>query len=358
MELDNNTIDTDVIDSGSPIRANGQTTVEDIANTSFSGLQLKEDTSVEGVYSNAFIPTSISSTEPTKDILGNTFEGVSNTYVNNVEVDLEEAINNTNMELYRYTLNQQAGTEEDYNNRVNSLSKMAQAYQHESFVFANDTFNEWLVDANTEVKPGFSAMFNDIDLSATEDDNEVTNDVIETSDTKDNNFTIDDTEVSAEGASLTAKWESGGDYTTYGDIGDGAGITAGKYQFTEESGSLGKVAKELGFDSVKAKGFKEALGTEEGMQVQDKVYTELYAKPAIAKAKELGITEPKAVSFLIDTHLNGGLDSVLKSAKGDYSLDNLIKVRQSRYERLARKKDKKKFLKGWSNRMNDWKKLV
>lgn len=149
----------------------------------------------------------------------------------------------------------------------------------------------------------------------------------------------------------------GNNYAAFADIGDGAGISVGAYQFTEKSGMAGNLAKEMGFKSIKDPGFREALNTPKGKAAQDKLYGTYTRRP-----QELGRKynlDNNTVGFLIDTNINGGLNDVVKRAStmnGGLNISNLKKARLDRYASLIKGNPSKygKFKKGWENRVNDW----
>lgn len=153
------------------------------------------------------------------------------------------------------------------------------------------------------------------------------------------------------------RFAEGNDYGAFKDIGDGAGISVGAYQFTEKSGQAQALAKALGFKSIHDKGFKEALTTDKGKQAQDKLYNTYTRRP-----RELGKKynlDENTIGFLIDTNVNGGLNSVVDTASkmsGGITLENLKKARLKRYDTLIKKNPSKyaKYKKGWYNRVNNW----
>ena len=148
-----------------------------------------------------------------------------------------------------------------------------------------------------------------------------------------------------------------GKYDTLGDIGDGAGLSAGAYQFTEKSGSANQLARNLGLKS--AKDLTPAiLGSPRGRKAQDQLVMQRYFKPAQNAANKYGVKDPRAVDFLIDTNINGGMANVISRAKkmGGLTLNNLKAARKARYKSLATKNPKKyrKYLKGWLNRVDSF----
>ena len=151
--------------------------------------------------------------------------------------------------------------------------------------------------------------------------------------------------------------ESNGNYSTYGDIGDDAGISVGAYQFTEKSGMAQKLAENLGYKSIRSNGFKEELGTEKGKNAQDKLYSTYTRRPK-ELAEKYGIENEDVIGFMVDTNINGGLSSVVESSikKGGLTMTNLKESRKERYKRLAKSNPKKyaKYLKGWMKRVDEW----
>jgi len=149
-----------------------------------------------------------------------------------------------------------------------------------------------------------------------------------------------------------------GNYGMYGDIGDGAGLSIGAYQFTEKSGKAQKLAKMLGFKSIKDQGFKEALATPQGVKAQDELFFNDFLRLPKKYKEKYNIQDPKVYGFMIDTNLNGGLSSVINRAKkkGGLTLENLIQARKERYyDLIANNPNKfKKFEKGWMNRLKLW----
>jgi hypothetical protein len=161
---------------------------------------------------------------------------------------------------------------------------------------------------------------------------------------------------------LNALRKREGNYDTIGDIGDGAGLSVGAYQFTEKSGSAQKLAKKLGinnYDKLSPSQRQSALAgvidTPYGRRMQDNLVKQQYFRPAQRAAQRYGVTDPKAVEFLVDTNVNGGMQNVINRAKkmGGLSLDNLKKARLARYAYLIKKNPKKyaQYKDGWTNRV-------
>ena len=151
--------------------------------------------------------------------------------------------------------------------------------------------------------------------------------------------------------------EANNDYGKYGDIGDDAGISVGAYQFTEKSGMAQRLAKDMGYKSIRSKGFKEELNTPKGKKAQDKLYSTYTRRPK-ELAEKYGIENQDIIGFMIDTNINGGLSSVVGSAvkKGGLTMGNLKSSRRERYKRLAKDNPRKyaKYLKGWLKRVDEW----
>lgn len=146
-----------------------------------------------------------------------------------------------------------------------------------------------------------------------------------------------------------------GNYDTLGDIGDGAGISVGAYQFTEKSGQAQELAKRLGLKSVN-KLTPKLLASPIGRKAQDNLAVHQYVNPARKAAKRNKVTDSKAIEFLIDTNLNGGMQNVINRAKkkGGLTLANLKAARKDRYAALVKENPKKykQFIKGWNDRVD------
>jgi hypothetical protein len=146
-----------------------------------------------------------------------------------------------------------------------------------------------------------------------------------------------------------------GNPTALADIGDGAGLTGGMFQFTEKSGRLGELAKMLG-TSTRDPNFRNLLGTPQGIEAQKQLFNRYYVQPAMQLADKYNIKDPTARWFIVDTYLNGGAHDVLKRTGPGASLQALKQARAARYHYLANKNPGRygKFLKGWMNRINMW----
>lgn len=169
-----------------------------------------------------------------------------------------------------------------------------------------------------------------------------------------------------------------GKYGLAGDIGDGAGISFGTYQFTEKSGNLKEYLTRLvaltndpvgqnylskfegnNYTGIKAgliKYLKETGDTPAGRYVQDLLYKELFLDPAKQLAASYGITNPASISQIIDHSVNAGLGGakrVLYKAAGNYTPENIAKARKIDYMTLIRGNEKLgKYQKTWFNRVD------
>ena len=156
-----------------------------------------------------------------------------------------------------------------------------------------------------------------------------------------------------------------GNYNTIGDIGDGAGLSVGAYQMTEKSGGAQQLAKKLGIKNYsklnttqRQSALAGVINTPYGRRTQDDLVQNKYFKPAQRAASKYGVTDRKAIDFLIDTNVNGGMQNVISRAKklGGLSLGNLKKARLDRYAYLIKKNPKKyaQYKNGWVNRVNEF----
>lgn len=160
-----------------------------------------------------------------------------------------------------------------------------------------------------------------------------------------------------------------GNYSALKDIGDGAGLSGGAFQFTEKSGNLQKISKVLGLnpDSYKNRGeykkaLSTALGSDLGKKVQDQFFQKEFVAPVDAYMKRKGINDPRIRGFLIDTRINGGYLDNIETAKknNDYSYPSYIKARSDRYNRLINQNPAlyKQFEDGWNERLDRWRSLI
>ena len=177
------------------------------------------------------------------------------------------------------------------------------------------------------------------------------------------------------------KQETGSTDGKYGlaeDIGDGAGISFGTYQFTEKSGNLKEYLTRLvaltndpvgqnylskfegnmytGIKSGLIKYLKETGDTPAGRYVQDLLYKELFLDPAKELAASYGITNPASISQIIDHSVNAGLGGakrMLYKAAGNYTPENIAKARKIDYMTLIQNNEKLgKYQKTWFNRVD------
>jgi len=189
-------------------------------------------------------------------------------------------------------------------------------------------------------------------------------------------------------ASETSK--PGGNYAEAKDIKDGAGISYGAYQFTENSGKLIKFLKIAGEENDEAKSFskqfknhgstfiglkygknglltflKEFGNTEKGQQLQDEFYNDEFLKPAFNLIDKHEITDKFAIAQITDHYLNAGskgaiqLIARIERAGGDFSEKSIIMHRENHYLAIVAGKNRKeagqgdKFKKGWLNRVDN-----
>ncbi len=174
-----------------------------------------------------------------------------------------------------------------------------------------------------------------------------------------------------------------GKYDTAGDIGDGAGISFGAYQFTEKSGNLKEYLTRLvavtndpvgqnylskfegnNYTGIKAgliKYLKETGDTPAGKYVQDSMYKEMFLDPAKKLAASYGITNPASISQIIDHSVNAGLGGakrMLKYAHGDYSPESIARARKNDYNGIiAANSSLAKYRDNWMSRVDDNAKL-
>lgn len=193
-----------------------------------------------------------------------------------------------------------------------------------------------------------------------------------------------------------------GDYAKTGNIGDGAGISFGAYQFTESSGMIKKYLIELsqnGYPEAKAfankmqmvdeknkngeivlrkdgsvsrvmdfKGddkllsdFLKKVGNSEGsVKIQEELYEKYYLQKAYNLIDNHNTTNPynqildkTSVAQIVDHYLNTGslgISQMLARCKGDFSPENVKDSRISHYEAIAKNPEKAPFLDGWKTR--------
>lgn len=188
--------------------------------------------------------------------------------------------------------------------------------------------------------------------------------------------------------------ESKGDYGLASVLGDNAGLTAGAYQFTEKSGSLGKMMEAYAIKQRNAGIYNNFLpsditqGLKKGsltadqrstlsdyirkqasnnpemfQQAQDATYNEMYLDPALSMAGKYGLTDKSAVAMFADHFVNrgaGGAESFLKGIQSSgvdmstLTAEDIAKYRKEDYSKLiARDPSKAKFARGWSNRVDE-----
>lgn len=199
--------------------------------------------------------------------------------------------------------------------------------------------------------------------------------------------------------SETSKKE--GNYTKFGNIDDGAGISFGTYQFTEESGMLKKYLSTMAMEeqnpklreqyfkfaqqcvkenvvnknneTVKVNTFKgdvdklksfltKNADNDISRNVQDKLYNENYVQKAFELVDRYQILDKASIAHVVDHFLNtgrGGAEQMLAKCNGDFSPENIADARHKSYIAIAASKEKKevgtgnKFLEGWHNRVDN-----
>ena len=170
-----------------------------------------------------------------------------------------------------------------------------------------------------------------------------------------------------------------GKYGTAGDIGDGAGVSYGAYQFTEKSGNLKKYVErivKLTNDPVgqqildKFKGnmyggnkaelidyLKKTGVTDAGKSVQDGMFKEMFLDPAKKLAASYNITDPAAISQVIDHGVNAGLGGakrMLGRAGGKVTPQDIANARKMDYNAIASSNpSKQKYMKTWTRRVDN-----
>lgn len=170
-----------------------------------------------------------------------------------------------------------------------------------------------------------------------------------------------------------------GKYDTAGDIGDGAGISFGAYQFTEKSGNLKKFIERIvaltndstgagilaNFDGNMYNGnktgltryLKEVGATKAGKHVQDEMFKEIFLDPAKKLAASYNVTDPAAISQVIDHSLNAGLGGakrMLSKTNGNVTPQGIAIARKVDYQDLVNKNSKLgKYMNTWSRRVDN-----
>lgn len=199
--------------------------------------------------------------------------------------------------------------------------------------------------------------------------------------------------------SETSKKE--GDYVKFGNIEDGAGISFGTYQFTEQSGMLKKYLSTMAMEEqnpkIREQYFKFAQQcvkenvtnknnetTKENVfkgdidklksfltknadndisrNVQDKLYNENYVQKAFELIDRYQILDKASIAHVVDHFLNtgrGGAEQMLAKCNGNFSPENIAEARHKSYIAIAASKEKKevgsgnKFLEGWHTRVDN-----
>ena len=189
-------------------------------------------------------------------------------------------------------------------------------------------------------------------------------------------------------AAMVRSEESGSAKPDYASITtDDGGLTYGAYQFDSNSGELrqlinryiakgGQYSDALsGYASQMARGrhpndstlrgiLRQAASDPIMQQSQDDLFTDIHIKPSMQKAADLGIRSPMGVALYIDIQTNGGIDSVVRSARsrvgsirsaGDETrfINAMLDARDARYRHLARH-GYGRYLNGWLARNKDF----
>ena len=174
---------------------------------------------------------------------------------------------------------------------------------------------------------------------------------------------------------------------------DAGGLSYGAYQFSQASGELagmlqyylrvkGDPATTHLFNSYIHGGhlvnagshvFKMLLqqaASDPVMQyAQDRYFQDEFLDPALADASQTGIRTPLGGAILVDAMTNGGYDSIMAAAKRQVPhvngpddearfLNAFLDARDARYRALARSPLYRRYLKGWLNRDNDYRRLL
>jgi hypothetical protein len=189
--------------------------------------------------------------------------------------------------------------------------------------------------------------------------------------------------------------ESKGDYGLASVLGDNAGLTAGAYQFTERSGSLGKMlekyndlaskqgvttldpellsaaksGKMSSREQARVANFVRTQSQDESTkdimkEAQDTTFNNIYLNPALKMAQDAGITDKSAAAMFADHYLNAGpggakrlLNIMKQNGITDFSkvsVDDIANARREDYKGIVeRDPSKAKFLKGWNNRVDE-----
>ena len=193
-------------------------------------------------------------------------------------------------------------------------------------------------------------------------------------------------------AAMVRSEESGSAKPNYGAITtDDGGLTYGSYQFDSNSGELGQLLNRYisrggkyssalkGYASQMSRGrhpndsnlrsiLRQAASDPIMQQTQDDLFTDIHIKPSMQKAADLGIRSPMGVALYVDIQTNGGVGSVVASAKARAGsihspadetrfIQAMLDAREARYRRLARH-GYGRYLSGWLARNNDYRKAL
>ena len=178
--------------------------------------------------------------------------------------------------------------------------------------------------------------------------------------------------------------ESNNSYSKVTGNDAGAGISFGAYQLSERAGNLEEFLKRMAdggdseaarflsqFTSVNggrvfngdrselAKYLSRVGSSDLGKGVQDSIYRENFAKPAMELALRYGVKEPAAIAQIIDHYLNagpGGASAMLQIANssGDLSAEGIRNARLRHYRSIAQSNPSKaQYLSAWEGRVNE-----
>lgn len=177
---------------------------------------------------------------------------------------------------------------------------------------------------------------------------------------------------------------------------DSGGLTYGFYQADRRSGELSKLLKRYvelaqptnetraisryadqlangrgaGLDRNREfHGLLKRAANDPAMQrAQTEFFRSHHLEPSLAKAAALGLRSPLGVSLYLDIQVNGGINSIVATAKRQVPrvqtaadearfIRALIDARDARYRRLARN-GMRKYLDGWLSRNGDFRRLL
>ncbi len=186
--------------------------------------------------------------------------------------------------------------------------------------------------------------------------------------------------------------ESGSAKPDYASITvDSGGLTYGAYQFDSKSGELhdmlaqymsrggayssalrpyvssmahGRMPHDQNLKNILRKAANDPIM----QQTQDDFFVEHHLKNSMQKAADAGIRSPLGVALFVDIQTNGGIDSVMKTARrqvpqiktaGDETrfIQAMLDAREARYRKLARH-GYGKYLRGWIARNNDFRSML